>query len=73
MVGQFLRQVLRLVPGKLLVIWDGAPIHRAQPLKDFLRTPTGRRVHLEVLPAYAPELNPVSTPTASAPTAGRAR
>lgn len=57
-VVRFLRQVLRLVPGPVLVIWDGGPIHRAQPVKDFLRTPTGRRVHVERLPAYAPELNP---------------
>ncbi len=57
-VVHFLQQVLRLVGGKLLVIWDGGPIHRAQPIKDFLRTPTGQRVWLEQLPAYAPELNP---------------
>ena len=30
----FLRQVLRLVRAPLLVIWDGAPIHRAAPIKD---------------------------------------
>ena len=42
----------------LLVIWDGAAIHRSQVVKDQLsRKP--RRVHLERLPAYSPELNPV--------------
>jgi transposase len=54
----FLRQLARQVRGPLLVIWDGAPIHRAQPVRDFLRTRTGRRIRLETLPGYAPELNP---------------
>jgi transposase len=57
-VVEFLRQVLRCVRGKILVIWDGASIHHAQPIKDFLATRTGRRVRLERLPGYAPELNP---------------
>ena len=53
----FLRQLLRQIPGKLLVIWDGAPIHRCRPVKDFLAAGAARRLHLERLPAYAPELN----------------
>jgi len=57
-VVRFLRLLLRKVRGKLLVIWDGAPIHRGQPVKDFLRRGAARRLHLEQLPAYAPELNP---------------
>lgn len=57
-VVRFLQQVLRQISGPLLVIWDGGPIHRGQPVKEFLRTKTGRRVWLEQLPAYAPELNP---------------
>ena len=55
---RLLRLLLRKVRGKLLVIWDGAPIHRGQPVKDFLRRGAARRLHLEQLPAYAPELNP---------------
>ena len=35
-VVQFLRQLLRQVPGRLLVIWDGAPIHRSATVKAFL-------------------------------------
>jgi transposase len=54
----FLRQLLRQVHGKLLVIWDGAPIHRCQAVKDFLAAGAATRLHLERLPAYAPELNP---------------
>lgn len=54
----FLRQLARAIRGLLLVVWDGATIHRAQPVKDFLRTRTGRRFRLATLPGYAPELNP---------------
>jgi transposase len=54
----FLRQLLRQVRGKLLVIWDGAPIHRCQPVKDFLAGGAAKRLHLERLPSYAPDLNP---------------
>jgi hypothetical protein len=35
-VVRFLRHALCRVPGKLLVIWDGSPIHRGQAVRDFL-------------------------------------
>lgn len=54
----FLRHLLRQVRGKLLVIWDGASIHHCQPVKDFLAAGAAKRLHLERLPAYAPDLNP---------------
>jgi transposase len=54
----FLRQLLRQVRGKVLVIWDGAPIHQCQPVQDFLAAGAARRLHLERLPGYAPERNP---------------
>jgi transposase len=57
-VVRFLQLLLREVPGKLLVIWDGAMIHRCQTVKDFLAKGGAKRIHLERLPAYAPELNP---------------
>jgi transposase len=57
-VVAFLRVLLRKIPGKLLIIWDGSPIHRAQPIKDFLKRGAARRVWLEQLPGYAPDLNP---------------
>jgi transposase len=57
-IVRFLRHLLRHLPGKLLVIWDGSPIHRAQVVKDFLAQGAAKRLHLEPLPAYAPELNP---------------
>jgi transposase len=55
---RFLRLLLHKVSGKLLVIWDGSPIHRAEVIKQFLRSKEGKRLHLERLPGYAPDLNP---------------
>ena len=57
-VVRFLQLLTRELPGKLLVIWDGAPIHRCQAVKDYLAKGGAKRIHLERLPAYAPELNP---------------
>jgi transposase len=57
-VVRFLRVLLRKIAGKLLVIWDGSPIHRGQPIKEFLRRGAAKRLHLEQLPGYAPDLNP---------------
>ncbi len=57
-VVRFLHLLLRKISGKLLVVWDGSPIHRADVIKAFLSSQQGKRVHLERLPGYAPELNP---------------
>jgi transposase len=57
-VVAFLEHLLREVPGRLIIIWDGAPIHRRQVIKAFLATGAAPRLHIERLPAYAPELNP---------------
>lgn len=57
-VVQFLKHLTRHIAGKLLVIWDGSPIHRAAPVKEFLAGGAAARIHLEALPAYAPDLNP---------------
>ena len=54
----FLKHLLRHLPGKLLLIWDGLPAHRGQAVKDFLRAGAAQRLHLERLPGYAPDLNP---------------
>ncbi len=53
-----LEHLLRHVPGKLLVIRDGAPIHRGQPVKDFLAQGGAGRLRLEQFPGYAPDLTP---------------
>ncbi len=57
-VVAFLEHLLREVPGRMVIIWDGAPIHRSQLIKTFLGNGAAQRLHVERLPAYAPELNP---------------
>jgi transposase len=54
----FLRVLLCKIRSKVLVIWDGSPIHKGQPIKDFLVRGAATRLHLERLPGYAPDLNP---------------
>jgi transposase len=57
-VVAFLEHLLREVPGRLLVLWDGAPMHRSHLIKAFLAHGAAHRLHVERLPAYAPELHP---------------
>jgi transposase len=57
-VVRFLKHALSQIPGKLLVLWDGSPIHRSKAVKEFLAQGAASRVRLEQLPAYAPDLNP---------------
>jgi transposase len=58
-VVRFLKHLMRHIGGKLLVIWDGSPIHRSRVIKAFLASGAATRLQLERLPGYAPELNPV--------------
>ena len=55
-VVNFLKHLMRYIPGKLLIIWDGAPSGHA--VRDFLTCGAATRIHLECLPGYAPNLNP---------------
>jgi transposase len=54
---EFLVHLLRVTGRRLLVIWDGSPIHRRAVVKEFVSGTRGR-IWLEALPAYAPDLNP---------------
>ena len=54
----FLRHILHQVSGKVLVVWDGASIHRCRAVKQFLAEGAAKRLKLLPLPGYAPELNP---------------
>jgi len=54
---RFLKHLVRHL-GKVLVVWDGAPIHRSKVVKEYLSKEGKGMVHLERLPAYAPEVNP---------------
>jgi transposase len=56
---EFLSHLLRHIPGQLLIVWDGLSGHRSPITWEFIRQQRGR-LWREFLPAYAPELNPVS-------------
>ncbi len=57
-IVRFLKHLLRHLPGKLLVIWDGLPAHHGTAVREFLTHGGAQRLHLERLPGYAPDLNP---------------
>ena len=46
----FLKHLMRRIPGKLLIVWEGSPIHRGGAVKDFLASGAASRVRLEQLP-----------------------
>lgn len=54
---EFLQQLLRQLPGHVILVWDRLPAHRSAQVQKFLKKHP--RLHVEFLPAYAPELNPV--------------
>jgi transposase len=54
----FLQHLLRHAGERLLVIWDGSPIHWRAEVQDFVSSLGGPRIVLERLPGYAPDLNP---------------
>jgi transposase len=56
-VLHFLRHLLRHIPGKVIVLWDGLPAHRAVLAREWI--PGQARPRVVRLPAYAHELNPV--------------
>jgi transposase len=53
----FLRYLLRALVGNVIVVWDGGPNHKGPVVRSFLAR--NKRLWLERLPPYAPELNPV--------------
>lgn len=57
-VVRFLQLLLREIAGKILVIWDGASIHRSKVIKTYLSKGGATRIRIEHLPGYAPDLNP---------------
>jgi transposase len=54
---EFLQHLLRVAGERLLVVWDGSPIHRREAVTEFVAGTRGK-VWLEALPGYAPDLNP---------------
>jgi len=55
-VVEFLRYLLKHLRGAVIVLWDNAQIHRGEPIRQLCKR--FARLHLEMLPPYAPELNP---------------
>jgi transposase len=53
----FLRHLLVQTGKKLLVIWDGSPIHRWGVVPEFLAEE--KRIQVQAVPGYAPDLSPL--------------
>lgn len=56
-VVAFLRDLLRHLRGPVVLVWDRLNTHRSRRTKAFLEK--HRRLRTELLPPYAPDLNPV--------------
>jgi transposase len=54
---EFLIHLRRVAGDRLLVIWDGSPIHRRSAVREFVSGTSGK-IRVEALPGYAPDLNP---------------
>jgi transposase len=57
-IKAFLRSLRRHICGRVVLLWDGLPSHRSKETKAFL-SEQAHWLHVERLPPYAPELNPV--------------
>ena len=55
-VAKFMRHLLRHLRGHVILLWDGARIHKGPVIKTV--QDAYPRLHIERFPAYAPELNP---------------
>jgi len=55
-VIQFLRHLLRHIPGTIVLLWDNIQTHKSRIIHQFLVTHP--RMHCHHFPGYAPELNP---------------
>lgn len=56
-MAAFLEAMMHDLDGRLVVVWDGGPMHRGDPIGQL----TGQfvdRLRLESLPPWAPMLNP---------------
>lgn len=53
----FVKQLYRQIRGPIIVLWDNLNTHKSKLLRSYLQS--HKRLHLEYLPPYAPELNPV--------------
>ena len=56
-VAAFLRDLLKHLRGKVIVVWDNGPMHKGPAIRTLLKQ--FPRLTLAWLPPYAPDLNPV--------------
>jgi transposase len=56
-VVEFLGALLRHIPGRLTIVWDGLSAHNSNITRGFIEQ-NHQRLCVEYLPGYAPELNP---------------
>ena len=52
----FLKQLKEKHPGPMKVIWDNAPAHRGEAMREYRRTPN-LKLQLVKLPGYSPDFN----------------
>jgi putative transposase len=57
LVRQFLRHLQYQIPGHIVLVWDRSKTHRGLVAQEFIDS--SPRLHVFLLPPYAPELNPV--------------
>ena len=57
-VVDFLTALARHIHQPMILVWDRLAAHRSRRVRDHIAAPKGH-IHVEYLPAYAPELNPV--------------
>jgi transposase len=55
-VAKCLRQLLRQMPGPIILLWDQGKIHKGPRIRQVLAD--NPRLQAEFFPKYAPELNP---------------
>lgn len=55
---RFLKQLCRTLGAPIMLIWDRLQAHIGEPVKSWL-VRNRHRIRAKLLPAYAPELNPV--------------
>lgn len=52
----FLKQLLRALPGEIILLWDNHPRHLRKLVEEFIEQEP--RLHVEWFPTCAPELDP---------------
>ncbi|MBX9678677.1 MAG: transposase [Gemmataceae bacterium] len=56
-VAWFVRQLLQHLRGPVILVWDRGSMHKGEPIRKLVADHP--RLQIELLPPYAPELNPV--------------